>query len=75
MVWSPAPLKGENTCSKINHNFLTQLYGKAVMTTQTLTTKTIKSLEQLRSTGSVRRGNIIVVNKGRERMEAGGTKQ
>jgi hypothetical protein len=45
------------------------------MTTQTLTTKTPKTLEQLRSTGSVRRGNIIVVNKGRERIEARGITQ
>jgi hypothetical protein len=75
MVWSPAPRKGEKTCSKINHNFLTQLYGNAVMTTETLTTTTPKSLQQLRSIGSVRRGNIIVVNKGRERMEAGGITQ
>jgi hypothetical protein len=42
------------------------------MTTQTLTTTTPTTLETLRSTGSVRRGNMVVVNKGKERMEAGG---
>jgi hypothetical protein len=48
------------------------MYVNAVMTTQTLTTAAPITLEPLRSMGSVRRGNIIVVNNGKERMEAGG---
>jgi hypothetical protein len=42
------------------------------MTTQTLVIRTPKNSKQLRSTGIVRRGNIIVVSKGREIMAAGG---
>jgi hypothetical protein len=42
------------------------------MNIQTLTTTTPTSLEPLRSMGSVRRGNMIAVNKGTEKIKAGG---